>query len=440
MNGRVFRRCGCRGENGRQLGSACPKLGTKGHGTWNYVVDVPGANGKRKQLKRGGFPTKKAATDDMAQRLDLAAHGVRVDERQTVGQWLDEWVTDRTDPSGISGLGGKPIRPNTATGYRQHIKDYLKPHLGNIPMAKLTADDISRAYRTITEQAKQKSAKAEQRAALLNSARARDGLPEQPLRPVRVCGPTTLRRVHACLRAALQAAVRARRIPYNPAQGVTLPTPPRTEVKPWQAADLGRFLDHIQGYRLAVLFETIAATGLLRGEALGLNWSDLDVERATLTIRRQLVSQHGGRAEFGPTKTATGERVVELDATTMGAILGHRLAQDAERIRWASAYDDHDLVFCQEDGRPLDPSAVTKLFSALAAEAELPHIRLHDLRHGQASLMLAAGIPVEVVSKRLGHSSIGITLDTYSHLLEGVGRRAAEAAMGLVPRAKTTAA
>lgn len=123
----------------------------------------------------------------------------------------------------------------------------------------------------------------------------------------------------------------------------------------------------------------------------------------------------------------------------MCAILSHRLTQDAERTRWSSAYEDHDLLFCQDNGRPLDPSAVSKLFSHLAAAAGLPHVRLHDLRHGQASLMLAAGLPVEVVSKRLGHSTIGITLDTYSHLLEGVGRRVAEAAMGLVPRVKTTA-
>ena len=122
----------------------------------------------------------------------------------------------------------------------------------------------------------------------------------------------------------------------------------------------------------------------------------------------------------------------------MGALLSHQLRQQGERDAWGDAYADHGLVFAREDGNPLRPDDVTKLFGSLVDAAGLRRIRLHDLRHGQASLMLAAGIDMAIVSKRLGHSTITITSDTYSHLLGGVGRDAADRASALIPRAPKT--
>jgi integrase len=217
---------------------------------------------------------------------------------------------------------------------------------------------------------------------------------------------------------------------------VDLPAATRPQVKPWEPWEPGKFLDHVQSHCMGPLFEVIAAGGLRRGEALGIRWADVDLERGVLTIRQQLLDRWSdGRPIFGPPKTKAGEdRQVELDGQTLGSLMAWRFTQDAERAEWGSAYEDSDLVFAQANGRPYDPSAVTMTFTALAKQAGLRRVRLHDLRHGAASLMLAAGVKVEVVSKRLGHSSIGITHSTYSHLLEGVGRSAAEAAMGLVPR------
>ena len=149
--------------------------------------------------------------------------------------------------------------------------------------------------------------------------------------------------------------------------------------------------------------------------------------------------QHLGAA-FGRPKTASGEdRTVELDGGVVGVLMAHRLQQDAERATWGAAYSDHGLVFAREDGTPIAPERVTKRFAQLVSAAGLRPIRLHDLRHGQASLMLAAGVPIAVVSKRLGHSTISLTSDTYSHLLQGVGRDAAERAAALVPRALKSA-
>lgn len=437
MTGRIFRRCGCRDENGKQRGASCPKLGQKNHGSWAYTVDVRSVDGKRKQMNRGGFRTKSEAQRACEEVVGLTRTGHSIDDKITVAEWLDRWLEEKTTASRISSAG-KSIRPATQVGYAQHIRDYLKPTLGHIPLSRLTAEDISAAYRKIMKDAEAKVARAAEHDRIVDEVDAREGRPPAVRKKVRGAGPTTLRRVHACLRAALNAAVKSRRLPYNPALGIELPAENRQPVQPWQAHELGRFLDHVQGHRLAALFEVLAACGLRRGEALGLSWSDLDAELGTLTVRKQLLNAWAdGAPVFGEPKTATGSRVVELDSNTLGALLGHRLMQDVERQTRGPAYQDHGLVFVQENGRPLDPSRVTTLFTALAQDAGLRHIRLHDLRHGSASLMLAAGIPVEVVSKRLGHSSIGVTMDTYSHLLEGVGRRAAEAAMGLVPRSAT---
>jgi hypothetical protein len=138
---------------------------------------------------------------------------------------------------------------------------------------------------------------------------------------------------------------------------------------------------------------------------------------------------------FGAPKTKAGEsRVLELDGGAAGVLLAHRLDQDGERAAWGEAYSDHDLIFAREDGRPLPLDHVTKRFRELAVAAGVCPVRLHDLRQGAASLMLAAGVNIALVSKRLGHSSISITNDTYSHMLEGVGREAPERAAALVPR------
>lgn len=321
----------------------------------------------------------------------------------TTGQWLELWLSEKSKGTGAS-AGGRQVATTTARSYRSHLDLYLVPQLGRIPLTKLAAEDISAAYDRI-----------------------------QVDRPK--MGPATLARVHATLGSALGRAIKTRRIGYNPATHVDLPAAKRPKVKPWEPAELGKFLDHVVTDRHGPIFETIAAGGLRRGEALGLRWSDVDLESGILTVRQQLLDVRAGEPKFGAPKSEAGEdRLVELDGHTVDVLRARRFACDLERDEWREAYEDHDLVFAQENGRPYDPAAITKSFTSLVAKAGVRRVRLHDLRHGAASLMLAAGVPVEIVSKRLGHSSLAITLDTYSHLLEGVGRDAAERAQALVPR------
>ena len=417
MRGGTYRRCGCRDPlTGRKLAADCPRLTNRRHGAWYFVTELPpGIGGRRRQLKRGGFSTQAAAEqalDGVRRRL---ATGFDVDDKQTVEEWLESWLAAK-----------RSLRVTTARNYRGHITTYLVPHLGRLPIELLRAHHIAAMYHAIEAG---------------NAAR------RQPV------GPTTMRRIHATLRAALNAAVKQQRLTVNPALHVELSSPNRPRVHPWEPAELGRFLDYAATDRLGALYELIAMTGLRRGEAIALSWDDVDLEHGHLTVHRQLL-QLGHEVRVGLPKTKSGEdRMLELPPGTVKVLLKHRLLQDVERKAWGAAWQSSPellgererpvaltrLVFTREDGTPLHPEYVTRHFQLLAGKAGLRRIRLHDLRHGAASLRLAAGVPIEIVSKILGHSSIALTADTYSHLLRGVARQAAEAAAALVPRTEPPA-
>jgi integrase len=210
-------------------------------------------------------------------------------------------------------------------------------------------------------------------------------------------------------------------------------------VQPWSAAELASFLNHVAGDRLGPLFEVIAACGLRRGEALGVRWSDVDLTNRVVYIR-QTLNDVNGHLVFTRPKTRSSEASVPLTERAVGALLDQRLRQDTLRAEWAESYEDGDLVFARESGEPLRPDFVTKRFRALAVTAGLRHVRLHDLRHGAASLMLSAGVPMAIVSKMLRHSSIGITVDTYGHLSEETARTASDAIGALLDAAFDQAA
>ncbi len=376
MNGAVYKRCGCteivRREDGtawrRELGGACPRLRREGggwsstHGAWTYHSSRI-VRGQRLQVKAGGFATKRQALDALSAVIESQRQGVQpVAATLTTGQYLHEWLQQKIE------FG---LRPTTVRSYQSHLDRHLVPALGSIRLRDLNTSDVEAALRRVT---------------------AASGEGE--------AGATTVRRVHATLSSALNSAKRKRLIPFNPAADVALPARSKAKVRPWQSVELGAFLDHAMSDRLGPLFELVAHTGLRRGEALGLRWEDVDLERGTLTIRQQLVQAksaatcgcgtvHRG-VTFGVPKTASGDaRLVDMPGCYIDSLLHHQIAQHAEREALGEAYRDHGLVFAQEDGNPLQPDRVTKTFSRLAEAAGLRHVRLHDLRHGQASLLLA---------------------------------------------------
>jgi integrase len=357
----------------------------------------------------------------------------------TVNQFLDQWLAGK----------GK-LRPTTRKSYGEHIRLYLKPTLGHLRLQDLTTPDIEHMYATIRHIGRRKAAaNAGPELKAMLDARDRRNQP----RPL---SPATIRRVHTTLMSALNTAAKRRLIPFNPAVYVELEPEPRTRaavwtedrvaewratgrrprVAVWTPTQTGAFLDHAADDRLYALHHLIAFRGLRRGEAVGLPWADVDLNHELLTVSQQTV-QYGATIDTGMPKSESGARTIALDTQTVDVLRRHRAQQAKERLAYGQAWVDTGLVFTREDGSRLVPEHVSRHFEKLVRRAGLPPVRLHDLRHGAATLALASGANLKVVSEMLGHSSIGITANTYTSVLPELAREAAEAAVRLVPRASS---
>ncbi|MGH3720552.1 MAG: tyrosine-type recombinase/integrase [Pseudonocardiaceae bacterium] len=481
MKGRTFKRCGCTDQQtGKELGNTCPKLRRRNgtwsadHGVWHIQIELPRRdNGTRRPLRRGGFTTLRDAETEIdkisaliavadprdttarARIGDLIEHAARtkqplpdpenvrtqlnagldLNHMPTVGEWLERWLAGR-----------KKLRKGTVRGYSSHIRLWLTPQLGHLPLDKLTVDHVAALFDAIAERNDEIDA-----ARSSDDPRIRAGVAG-----IRPTGPATMQRYRATLRAALNAAIRARKISFNPASYVELPSGKRpkallwtderlhrwrqTGQKPsrvmvWTPEQTGQFLDYAADEPLYALFHLIAFRGLRRGEACGLPWSETDFTGQTITITAQ-ITQIGWAAEFGEPKSDASGRVVSLDTDTTTVLRAHRARQNLARRALGESWVDSGLVFTDTDGSPLHPAKVTTRFQDLITEARLPPIRLHDLRHGAATLTLATGADLKIVQDLLGHSSITITADTYAHVLPELARETAEAAARIVPRTR----
>jgi integrase len=355
--------------------------------SWQFTVDVRrGADEGRRQITKAGFPTKREAQLALQRYLEEDRAGVDVATRLTLGDYLDHWLE-----------GKRALRPSTLRSYREHIQLYLRPRLGSLRLREVRPDDVDRLLADLSTGQRRRSLSA-----------------------------ATQRRIYATLRAALNDAVARRLLAYNPVLHVELPREERAATIVWTPAQVATFLDHVAQDRLYGLYHLVIVTGLRRGEVTGLRWKDLDLDLGHLRVTQQIV-QLGGTLHVGPPKTRRGRRTVPLDPITVAVLRDHAGRQRAERRAWGAAWMDSGLVFTREDGRPLSPEVISRRFKAAAAGAGLPTIRFHDLRHTSASLALAAGVAMKVVSDRLGHSTSGITADLYTHVSPAVGRRAAAA-------------
>lgn len=217
-------------------------------------------------------------------------------------------------------------------------------------------------------------------------------------------------------------------IPRNAAD-VKAPRPAPEEMRPLSEAESRTFLDAAReaGDRFEPLYVLAITTGLRRGELLGLRWDDADLDRCTLRVGRALVRE-GGRHVVGETKTRRGRRRVNLTPRTVAALKAHRKRQLEQRVRLAGLYADHGLIFPSENGTPLNPeNLVKRSFKPLLTKTGLPEIRFHDLRHTCATLLLSRGVHPKMVQELLGHATIAMTLDTYSHYLPSMGDQASGA-------------
>ncbi|HZD16251.1 MAG TPA: tyrosine-type recombinase/integrase [Pseudonocardiaceae bacterium] len=489
--GSVDRRCSCQDAQNKLLGNNCPKLARGNHGQWYWRLELPeDAEGRRRPRRRSGFDSHTAAQaeldwvrallalpqdgDDAAlctvgDLIAEALHDKRpLPETDTVRQLLRAGVTRLTHPSVGQWLAQwlaakKDLAPGTHRSYTSHIRLYLDRYLGTIRLDKLQVHHVCDMFDDIVDYNDEiAAARASGDPARAAAVRYR--------RPVRA---STMQRIRATLRTALNDAISEQLITFNPAKWVKLPaenrppalvwTPERvnrwkaTGVTPspvmvWTPAQTGQFLDRILGDRLYALFHLVAHCGLRRGEACGLRWIDTDltpthdpdpdpevdteVAVGTIHVLNQIV-QLGWATDQTAPKTHESMSTVALDPATTIELIEHRVRQDLEHhtvIGRGGTWIESGLVFTDTDGDQLHPAAVTARFHTLLNKAGLPPIRLHDLRHGAATTALAAGVDMKVVQAMLRHANLTTTSNLYTSVLPQVAHAAAADIAAAIPR------
>jgi integrase len=351
------------------------------------------ATGKRVQHTKGGFKTKGAAQKHLNSVLGKVDEGSwRPDRPITVKQLLeDHWLPAQRTAG---------IRPTTIEHYAGVVSNWIVPKIGAVKVAALTPEVVTRFaddLRNVPRGQRQRglSARSTQMAV------------------------TTLK-------SACAWALQNELISRNPVQGVKRPRLQRQPMTSWSADQARDFLEATADDRLSFGWWLLLARGLRRGELCGLKWDDVDLEGRVLRINRTRVTTSGTVIDSMP-KTESGRRSIPLDASLVATLRKHRTRQAAEKLRAGEAYREGGYLLADELGEPYNPDDVSKAFNAAVKAAGLPRIRLHDTRHTAASLMLAAGTPVKVVSDLLGHASPTITLATYAHVLPNMAEEAGAA-------------
>jgi integrase len=383
--GRVYRRCGCRDEHGRQLGARCLQLANPRHGTWAFAVGMPSPDRKRKTLRRSGFSTRSDARAALARVLECERAGVYLDDAQTVADYLVGWLEAKA----------RRLKPTTVARYRDYLHNDLLPAFGAVRLERLTHQHVDQFVR-----------------AQLAAGR----------------GSVTVRRCIATLSSALNDAIRQRRLTHNAARYTSIPTPHRVERPCWTIAEAVVFLRYCRQIDdpLAELFELLICTGMRKGEALGLHWVDVNLDAKLLFVRHTLVAVDNSRLMFNTPKTISSRDWIALSARAVNSLRRRARRHRAEALT-GPAYHDQGLVFCRPDGQPLRPERVLRRFYDLTDAAGVPRIRVHDLRHLAATIMIASGVPLAMVSKTLRHSTLSTTVDIYGHLTRQAAQDAVDA-------------
>lgn len=347
------------------------------------------------------FLTRKAAADYLGDVNSEIRRGTHVvPSRVTTGEWLDLW------------LSSLRLAPSTVASYRKNVRLHIRPALGTVPLAKLTGTRISAHYRDLESSGRQDHEKG-------------TGLSAR-----------TVRYVHTILKSALREAVSQGLLAANPAEKAKPPAAREAkapEIHPWTADELKTFLGWAEGQDRPdfASWHLLAFTGMRRGEMLALRWRDVDFEQSRVSVRRSvgIVRNVGEGAEIVEGATKTGrDRVVDLDPSTLEVLKRHRLARAGLALQLSRP---DALVFGDLNGVHQHPERYSRRFAEQLARCNrdrdplLPQVRVHDLRHTHATLLLKAGIPVKVVSERLGHATVTITMETYQHVMPGMQQDAA---------------
>jgi len=363
-----------------------------------YAVVYDGVNPQTGNYVRRWVPagTRRSDAEKLLADLVKRSHGGEtvVSEKVTLGEYL----TKRRLP-----IQQARLRATTFDSYRRIIDLHVVPALGARPLDRLTVEDIDLFYAKL----------------LMSGRKNKKG-------DMKGLAPKTVRNIHVMLNKAMADAHRKGTVVRNVvalADAPSLKARKRGDVKAWDAQQLTVFLDAIRKHRLHPVFHLSAHTGLRRGELLGLRWGDLDLEAGRLSVRQALVSI-AYEVQLSDVKTGASRRTIDLDAGTVDVMKAWRIERAEEKGGVQPA--DSELVVAKPDGSWIHPDIFSQIFDRVVAKRDVPTVSLHDLRHTHATLLLKAGVPVKVVSERLGHSNVAFTMSTYQHVLPGMQAEAAE--------------
>lgn len=351
-------------------------------GRWEARYTAHTADGPKRKTIYG--KTRQEVAEKLTKAMADRDRGLVFDsEDLTVGEYLNRWLTDT-----VRGT----VRESTYEANTWAVKTHLEPAFGKVKLTKLTPAHVQGFYRSKLDA----------------------GL-----------SPSTVHKLHTVLHKALKQAVRWNMIPRNVTEAVTPPRPAAEEMKPLSREETQKLLEAARGDRLEALYILAVHTGMRLGELLGLGWEDVKLDSRRLQLRRGLTLS-GNRLVLGELKTKRSRRTVHLTERATTALRDHRKLQLEERIQYDGLCEDHGLVFTTHTGTPINPSNVRRRsLYPLLERAELPKIRFHDLRHTCATLLLSEGVHPKYVQELLGHANISQTLDTYSHVLPGMGEQTA---------------
>jgi integrase len=358
----------------------------RGKGTYELTIDLgKDSNGRRQRKFVNVKGTRKEADRKLRDILASIDKGLPVDAgKLSLREMLQRWLRDYVVPN---------TRARTAERYESDIRLHIDPAIGHIQLSRLSPADIQAMEARLLETGK--------------SARS-------------------VQHIHAVLREALKHALRWGLVFRNPAEAVDPPRPSRPEIQPPNADAVWGILEAAKetSYYSALFF--MAFTGCRRGEALGLRWTDIDLENCNAAIVQSLQRVKGQGLVFQAPKSAKSRRAISLDSDTIDMLHEHRGKQLLRQVELGGAYSDQGLVFPGPLGGPIDPSVLTRTFEKLVRRMGLTNTRLHDLRHFHATLLLQQGTNPKIVQERLGHSSFVITMDTYSHVAPGLQKQASQ--------------
>jgi integrase len=354
-------------------------------------------------------PTRHEVAEQLTENLRARSRGINIKPaKQSVANYLGDWLKAvKSD-----------VAPSTFISYEGTVRLHLVPMIGNIELAKLNAGHIQRLKQRLLE------------SVIKAGPRVKKAARGKPESLPRYLSPTTVKYCLVVLRLALVSACKLDMVPRNVALLVDYPKIESSEIQPYDHEQAQRFLAAAKGHRLGALFSAVLALGLRKGEALALKWDAIDLEHGTLSVlltlqRIKMPGEKKGQLLLKEPKRSS-KRTLNLPQVILSELLEHRRRHEEERIFAGSRWKDGDFVFTTGIGTPLEPRNLDRAYSQILKMAKLPRVRIHDLRHTAASLLLCQGVHPRVVMELLGHSQIAVTMNTYSHVVPALRRDAAE--------------